>query len=261
MNENVSIGLRDRLESEAAKRNDPAELIGGAADPLQVACGLEDARAILLCALFGYGNAQNIVKFLRSLDFSLLDSDEATIRKQLSNRYYRFQSTEDVIQVFLMLSRLGQGEMKETFLKGYEKERKVLDGIFSLIERFGMLNRYESRGYRFLVGSIPKNGKPTSPYKRWMMFLRWLVRKDTLDLGLWTEVSKADLVIPLDTHTFQVGRSLGLLKRKTYDWKAAVELTQALKRFCPEDPVKYDFALYRLGQEKNRVIRGVLKPD
>ena len=254
MSEETSISLRERLEAEAAKRNNPAELIVGTADPLQVACGLDDARAVLLCALFGYGNARNIVKFLRSLDFSLLDCDEVTIRKRLSNRYYRFQTTEDVIQIFLMLRRLEQGEMKETFLKGYKKERKVLDGVFSLIERFGMLNRYESRGYRFLIGSIPKNGRPTSPCKRWMMFLRWMVRKDALDLGLWAEVSKADLVIPLDTHTFQVGRSLGLLKRKTCDWKAAVELTHTLKSFCPEDPVKYDFALYRFGQEKKRVV-------
>ena len=63
-------------------------------------------------------------------------------------------------------------------------------------------------------------------------------------------VKRSDLVIPLDTHTFQVGRELGLLKRKTYDWRAAVELTEALKRFSPEDPVKYDFALYRIGQER-----------
>jgi len=146
-------------------------------------------------------------------------------------------------------------ELKDTFLQGYLKEESVIDGVFEIIKKFGMLNSYDSKGYRFLIGSLPKNGKPVSPYKRWMMFLRWMVRKDALDLGLWSEVSPADLIIPLDTHTFNVSRKLGLLKRKTYDFKAAVELTEKLKEFSPEDPVKYDFALYRIGQEKVELLK------
>ncbi len=85
-----------------------------------------------------------------------------------------------------------------------------------------------------------------------MMFLRWMVRSDHLDMGLWTKIEKRDLIMPLDTHTFQVSRRLGLLERKSYDMKAALELTEQLRIFDPEDPVKYDFALYRLGQEKQR---------
>jgi uncharacterized protein (TIGR02757 family) len=238
------------LENEAKKRDNEFELILGGADPLQVAKELDDERAILLCALFGYGNANAIVKFLKSIDFSLLNSNEENIRKKASEYYYRFQSREDVVQIFLTLSRMGKNELKDTFLQGYLKEKSVIDGVFEIIKKFRMLNSYDSNGYRFLIGSLPKNGKPSSPYKRWMMFLRWMVRKDALDLGLWSEVSRADLIIPLDTHTFNVGRKLGLLKRKTYDWKAAVELTEKLKEFSPEDPVKYDFALYRIGQEK-----------
>jgi len=150
-----------------------------------------------------------------------------------------------------------KGELKDTFLQGYLKEKSVIDGVFEIIKKIRKLNSYDSKGYRFLIGTLPKNNKPSSPYKRWMMFLRWMVRKDALDLGLWSEVSPADLIIPLDTHTFNVSRKLGLLKRKTYDWKAAVELTEKLKEFSAEDPVKYDFALYRIGQEKVEL----LKPD
>ena len=238
------------LENEAKKRNDEAELMLGGADPLQVAKDLDDDRAILLCALFAYGNANAIVKFLKKLDFSLLSSDEENIRKKATEFYYRFQSREDVAQIFLTLSRMEKGELKDTFLKGYLKEESVIDGVFEIIKKFNVLNSYDSKGYRFLVGSLPKNGKPSSPYKRWMMFLRWMVRKDALDLGLWSEVSPANLIIPLDTHTFNVSRELGLLKRKTRDFQAAVELTEKLKEFSPKDPVKYDFALYRIGQEK-----------
>ncbi|MDX1296209.1 MAG: TIGR02757 family protein, partial [Sulfurimonadaceae bacterium] len=82
------------------------------------------------------------------------------------------------------------------------------------------------------------------------MFLRWMVREDSIDMGLWQGVRRSDLIIPLDTHTFHVSQKLGLLKRKSYDLQAAVELTEALRRFDPDDPVKYDFALYRMGQEK-----------
>jgi uncharacterized protein (TIGR02757 family) len=78
-----------------------------------------------------------------------------------------------------------------------------------------------------------------------------MVREDNIDLGLWKSVNKADLLLPLDTHTFSVSHSLGLLKRKTYDLKAVLELTDILKSFDKSDPIKYDFALYRIGQEKN----------
>ena len=99
-----------------------------------------------------------------------------------------------------------------------------------------------------MIGKIPK-AKPLSPYKRWNMYIRWMVRCDNIDFGLWKRVSKSDLIIPLDTHTFKVSKKLGLINRKTYDYKAAVLLTQKLKEFDKNDPVKYDFALYRLGQE------------
>ena len=250
MNVNDFTSLHKLLEEEADKRNDEAELILGGADPLQIAKDLDDDRAILLCALFAYGNANAIVKFLRRLDFKLLNSDEESIREKATKYYYRFQSKEDVAQIFLTLRRMKKGELKDTFLQGYIREKSVIDGVFEVIKKFYMLNSYDSKGYRFLIGTLPKNGKPVSPYKRWMMFLRWMVRKDALDLGLWSEVSTSDLIIPLDTHTFNVSHKLGLLKRKTYDFKAAVELTNKLKEFSPDDPVKYDFALYRIGQEK-----------
>jgi len=89
-----------------------------------------------------------------------------------------------------------------------------------------------------------------SPYKRYNMFLRWMVRYDNLDMGLWEKVSKKDLILPLDTHTFKVGQKLGLLNRKTYDLQSAILITNKLKEFDCNDPMKYDFAIYRMGQEK-----------
>ena len=82
------------------------------------------------------------------------------------------------------------------------------------------------------------------------MFLRWMVRFDTLDLGLWKKIDKKDLILPLDTHTFKVSKKLGLLENRTYNLKSALEISQKLKEFDANDPIKYDFAIYRLGQEK-----------
>lgn len=85
--------------------------------------------------------------------------------------------------------------------------------------------------------------------KRLCMFTRWMSRPSArgVDFGLWTKVPPSRLVMPLDVHSGRTARALGLLTRKQDDWKAATELTDALKAFCPEDPVRYDFALFSIG--------------
>lgn len=87
--------------------------------------------------------------------------------------------------------------------------------------------------------------------KRLCMFLRWMVRQDDrgVDFGDWTRIRPNQLCLPLDVHVERVARHLGLLKRKQCDWKAVEELTAAVRRFDPEDPAKYDFALFGMGVE------------
>ena len=244
--------LKLLLDREVERRNDLEELSYERPDPLLVASRYQDETIALICALFGYGNAHQIVKFLDSLDFSLLGRSEDEITKALKSHYYRFQKSEDVTALFLALKRLKDFDSVENiFYEGYRKEFNILDGLWNFIEVISSLSPRDSQGYRFLIGSIPKKPAQAGTYKRYMMFLRWMVRNDHLDMGLWKKIEKRDLVIPLDTHTFQVSRSLGLLRRKSYDMKAALELTSQLRLVDPEDPVKYDFAIYRLGQEKN----------
>jgi len=88
-----------------------------------------------------------------------------------------------------------------------------------------------------------------SSAKRINMFLRWMIRKDGrgVDFGIWESIRPDQLICPLDVHSGRVARRLGLLKRKQDDWKAATELTENLRLFDPNDPVKYDFALFGLG--------------
>lgn len=94
--------------------------------------------------------------------------------------------------------------------------------------------------------ATPERG---STCKRLNMFLRWMVRKDAagVDFGIWNAIRPAQLLIPLDVHVDRVARRLGLLQRTRTDWQAVLELSENLRAFDPEDPVKYDFALFGLG--------------
>ena len=84
------------------------------------------------------------------------------------------------------------------------------------------------------------------------MFLRWMVRDDDkgVDFGLWKKIKPSQLVCPCDLHVERVARRFQLITRKQMNWQTALELTQSLKKYDPEDPVKYDFALFGLGIEE-----------
>ena len=243
--------IKQLLDTEVAKRNCEGEICEERLDPIMVAHKYKDSTISLICALFAYGNVKQIVKFLNSLDFSLLAKNDDEIREALKNHYYRFQKSEDVAALFIALKRLNEkSTLEEVFKIGYDKNRSVVDGINSIIKTLQDLYPYSSMGYDFLISQVTIKTKGAGALKRWMMYLRWMVREDNIDMGLWSGVDKRDLIIPLDTHTFSVSKKLGLLDRKSYDLQAAIELTNKLKEFDENDPLKYDFALYRIGQEK-----------
>lgn len=243
--------LKDLLDKEAQKRNSPRELSASASpDPIWIAQKHQEEYAALVCALFAYGNARAIVRFLETFPFELLASPHEPTTESFTCKGYRFQTQEDVKQCIITLWRMRKTHsLNELFLEGYNKEGRVETGIANMLEVLYAANTYRSEGYLFLLGK-PFEQTPKSPLKRWMMFVRWMVRHDAIDMGLWQGVQKKDLYIPLDTHTYKVAHALGLLKRKSYDFKAVQELTCNLRAFDANDPVKYDFALFRLGQEK-----------
>lgn len=238
------------LDKEVQKRNNTFELSQNAsADPVQIASIYKDEFISLICALFAYGNAKQIVKFLSSLDFSILNSSEEDIKKELKNKYYRFQTPHDIIAFFIALRRIKQeNSLNDIFLKGYDKQN-ILTGVNEIINQINKHSNLQTHGFKFLI-SQKYNKTSNSTYKRWLMFLRWMVRKDNIDMGLWSGVSKANLLIPLDTHTHKVSLYYNLIQRKSYDFKAVLQLSDTLRSFDENDPIKYDFALYRLGQEK-----------
>lgn len=99
----------------------------------------------------------------------------------------------------------------------------------------------------------PANG---GAMKRMNMFLRWMIRKSPVDLGIWDFMQPKDLLIPLDVHVARISRNMGLLNRKSNDFKAVIELTSKLREFSPNDPTKYDFAMFAFGVELNSTKLG-----
>ena len=135
------------------------------------------------------------------------------------------------------------GGLEQVFTEGFKKEGSV----------FGALKRF--REVFFSSGPAGRTGRHVSDVtansaaKRLNMYLRWMVRKDArgVDFGIWQNIPASALMIPLDVHSGNTARKLGLLKRKQNDWKAVEELTEVLRTFDRQDPVKYDYALFGLG--------------
>lgn len=216
-------------------------------DPLGVARQFISDKVALFCALFAYGNARAIVRFLESCNLYFLEQTSIQSNACLSeipyctNKPYRFQNQDEIQDFFESL--LMSGNLYEIFYRAYKKD-SLLKGIEALQNHLYNNLQNTTKGLESLIGKPQSN----SPLKRWNMFLRWMVRKDCIDLGFWEGIRRSDLILPLDTHTFRVSQKLGILKRKSYDLKAALEVSEFLKKLDSKDPIKYDFALYRIGQ-------------
>lgn len=176
---------------------------------------------------------------------------------------HRFNRGRDLACLFWWQRQIleKEGSLEKFFLRGYRKEDPTIRlALTSFVERMLTLDNAGIYGHK--VGArhalpLPAsarvrfflpNPRGGGACKRLNLFLRWMVRRDDgIDLGVWRSVSPAKLVIPLDTHVISAARRLRLTRRKTPDWKMAEEITSRLKRLDPDDPLKYDFSLCRLG--------------
>jgi uncharacterized protein (TIGR02757 family) len=162
---------------------------------------------------------------------------------------YRFNRPRDLV-AFCVAARdllARYGTLEKCFLSGDPDGRGP---IGPALDRFARAFRESdvralfprrrlSRGYRHLFPLASDGG----PCKRLHLFLRWMVRRESPDLGLWTSVSPARLLIPVDTHVENMSRAIGLTRRRSRTWRMAEEITARLAELDPADPVKYDFAL------------------
>ena len=232
-------------------------------DPLQfphLFKGEKDIEVMAFVAsVFAYGNVKQIINSLNTFlliaknhPYEFISNNSAT-KNLPTNFVHRFYSTKDILQLFQLLNLAYDeyGLLKNLFLSGYDSEDENVKNTITKFNHY-FLNKARnefkklSRGIMFMF-PLPEKG---SACKRMNLFLRWMVRKDELDFGLWSEIPTSKLIIPVDTHVARICKQLNLTKRKIVSWKMAEEITENLKKFDPNDPVKYDFAICHIGMRK-----------
>jgi len=174
-------------------------------------------------------------------------------RRELSRAFngfrHRYTDGGNLIDLLLGIRRVLEryGTLEECFREGLcEEDETVLPALDLFVARL----REGFDGRRNYLLSSPCDG---SACKRMHLYLRWMVRRDSVDPGPWHDVPAAKLVVPLDTHMHRVALRLGLTRRKQANGATAVEITRAFRSVVPEDPVKYDFALTRPGIRRELV--------
>lgn len=205
-----------------------------------------------LTALISWGqrpviltNANKMMQLMEFAPYDFIASAKAAEFKKLKPFVHRTMNGEDLIVIVKGLQHIykNEGGMEALFSRLMQKHSN--ETALAISEFRATLFKGSSSRAMKHFGDPLKN----SASKRMNMFLRWMVRKDKcgVDFGIWKSVKPEYLYCPLDLHSGNVSRKLGLLRRPSDDWKAVVELTESLRKMDPVDPVKYDFALFGLG--------------
>jgi uncharacterized protein (TIGR02757 family) len=203
--------------------------------------------AAFLTAIIAWGRRDIIIRSAEKM-FALMENSPASY---VMAGNYRNLKAPDSVSNHSVHRTFFEADLKY-FCKGFRfcyDKYGTLEKLFSgagddVWQGISLFRREMAAGNKGSDSKHIANPDANSACKRINLALRWLVRKDQVDFGLWNSVNASQLYIPLDVHVARIARKLFLLERKSNDRKAVVELTENLRAFCPEDPVKYDFALF-----------------
>ena len=244
--------LRDFLNEKAVHYNHPGFL---ESDPVQIPHMYTEKEDIeisgFLTAVISWGNRSAIIRSALNMmdvmghspyDFVIHHRNEHLER--LEGAVHRTFHATDFRYFLKALKHL---YLEKSGLEGIFREHQSATSLQPAIHR--LKQEFFSLPHPMRTEKHLPDPMKGSAAKRINMFLRWMVRKDRagVDFGLWKDIPPSSLSCPLDVHTGNVARKLGLLKRQQNDAKAVIELDEVLRSFDPEDPVKYDFALFGLG--------------
>lgn len=240
--------LCERFNSEEFIANDPISI------PHRFST-IEDIEiAGLLASTIAWGNRKAIVKsagrmmeYMDNAPYDFVthatDSDLATLEKYVHRTFNGRDFIDFIVAIRYICAKYGSlGKLIVQLYSQSQSIPNVLSEFRSQFLSYDHLPHCEKH-----ISSIDKG----AACKRLNMYFRWMIRRDNngVDFGLWQEIPMSALYLPLDVHSGNVARSLGILKRKQNDWKAVAEVTEALRQFDPIDPVRYDFALFSAGIE------------
>ncbi len=220
-------------------------------DPVQFIHRYKNKKDIeiagFVASLLAYGSREQFIKKLNNLLIDLAQDEPLNFiqnfdAKSIGDFNYRFGKPNDFISIFEIMKELYNTSdgLEALFEYGY-KQNKMFETVVDYF--YARANSGVDQGFYHMIPN-PKNG---GAMKRMCMFLRWMIRKSVVDAGIWSFMSPSELYIPLDVHVARISRQMGLLNRKSNDFRAVIELTNKLREFCPEDPIKYDFAIFSYG--------------
>jgi uncharacterized protein (TIGR02757 family) len=250
------------MDALVAQYKTPAYILN---DPIQIPHRFaDDPKACelvaFITALFSYGRRDLIIETMTNL-FRITDDDPVGFlasfnpkrdAKLFRHFVYRFNKGEDVAYLLERLQWVYRefGSLESLFAYSASlndsEQSKLKAGIAGFTDRLLGEKPPQTYGLKFLFAHPDKGGA----CKRFNMFLRWMVRNDIdpagrVDFGVWRHaLSPADLLVPLDTHILKMNKQLGLSARNDNSWRTAEEITDVFRLLCPEDPVKYDYALF-----------------
>ncbi len=255
------MNLHNRLEELYKKYNDPGFIHP---DPLEFVHKYKDPAdrevAALVASSLAYGRVKQILAAVSSvLDLMgpspfgwLKATPDRAIRDSVVGFRHRFAAEGHMACLLIGAKRAlnRHDSLENCFLSGWHSD---FDTVLPALPHF--VNQISDRGN---CGHLLPDPDKGSSCKRINLMLRWLVRHDAVDPGGWQDIPAAALVVPLDTHMKKIGIHLGFTTRSGADMRTALEITEGFRKLSPDDPVKYDFALTRLGIRKDGDINDFL---
>ncbi len=251
----LSPAVRELLEAKYQQFNRPDFITP---DPVSIPHRFTKRQDIeiagFFAAILAWGQRKTIInkclelmELMSGTPYDFVRNHSASDLKSLMTFKHRTFNDTDLLYFIHFLQEHYQHyeSLEDAFLpSGYAMNPTVEAGLIHFHNYFCDSPYFPLRTRKHIATPARK-----STCKRLNMFLRWMVRKDAcgVDFGLWTRLSPAQLVCPCDVHVERVARHLGLIKRPVSDWSMALELTEVLRTLDPQDPVKYDFALFGLG--------------
>ncbi|MGY3052085.1 uncharacterized protein (TIGR02757 family) [Pedobacter sp. UYEF25] len=282
--------LKNFLDEKVDRYNRPEFIVN---DPICIPHLFNNKQDIeiagFFAAIFAWGQRKTIIgkchDLLNRMDYSPFDfvvnHRDVDLKGLLNFKHRTFNDTDLLYFIsFFKFHFSHSTSLEDAFIP---QSGKYLDGYLESKVHHRLTSQMESvclsselvysiedalnhfRQYFFSLEDYPprtvkhvSSPRQKSTCKRLNMFLRWMVRKDSkgVDFGIWNKLNQASLICPFDLHVDRTARMLGLIDRKHADWYTAVELTNRLRAFDPNDPVKYDFALFGLSVEKNNIFYG-----
>ncbi|SEG17794.1 TIGR02757 family protein [Sphingobacterium lactis] len=251
----MDLSLKDFLDKKVEEFNRPDFIPH---DPISIPHQFSKKQDVeimgFIASILAWGQRKTIINKCNELiarmdgapyDF-IRNHQEEDLRSLLGFKHRTFNDTDLLYFIsFFQYHYRAHDSLEQAFLQVPNPQSFTIEeALNGFKDHFFSLPDYPYRTRKHVSSPLQK-----STCKRLNMFLRWMVRKDTkgVDFGIWHTIQPSQLICPCDVHVERVARKFGLIQSEKVNWKTALELTENLRLFDPQDPIKYDFALFGLG--------------